>query len=80
MYDLRRKRNLKEISIIPVMIGATGLMKKNFLVSIPGDPSAREIQTIALKGTVRILKKSSRMESLKCGRMFGIWEGCPISS
>ena len=36
-------------------------MKKNFkkyLESIPGNPSAQEIQTIALKGTVRILKRS----------------------
>merc|ERR1712035_96113 len=61
MYDMKRNWNLREISIIPVIIGATGLMKKNFknlLASIPGDPSAREIQTIALKGTVRVLKRA----------------------
>ena len=61
MYDMKRNWNLREISIIPVIIGATGLMKKNFknyLSSIPGEPSAREIQTIALKGTARILKRA----------------------
>ena len=61
MYDMKRNWNLREISIIPVIIGATGLMKKNFknnLASIPGNPSAREIQTIALKGTARVLKRA----------------------
>ena len=61
MYDMKRNWNLREISIIPVIIGATGLMKKNFkkyLASIPGEPSAREIQTTALKGTARILKRA----------------------
>ena len=61
MYDMRRNWSLQEISIIPVIIGAKGLMKKNFkkyLSSIPGNPSAEEIQTIALKGTARILKRS----------------------
>ena len=61
MYDIKRNWKLKEVSIIPVIIGATGLMKKNFkkyLASIPGEPSASEIQTIALKGTARILKRS----------------------
>ena len=61
MYDMKRNWNLKEVAIIPVIIGATGLMKNNFktyLASIPGEPSAREIQTIALKGTARILKRA----------------------
>ena len=61
MYDMKRNWNLRDITIIPVIIGATGLMKRNFkkyLTSIPGDPSAREIQTIALKGTARILKRA----------------------
>ena len=61
MYDMKRNWNLREISIIPVIIGATGLMKKNFkkyLSSIPGKPSSREIQIIALKGTAGILKRA----------------------
>ena len=61
MYDMKRNWHLQDISIIPVIIGAKGLMKKNFkkyLASIPGNPSAQEIQTIALKGTVKILKRS----------------------
>ena len=38
---------------------ATGHMKKNlknYLESIPGNPSAQEVQTAATKGTVTILK------------------------
>ena len=61
MYDMKRNWNLQEIHIIPVIIGAKGLIKKNFkeyLSNIPGNPSAQEIQTIALKGTARILKRS----------------------
>ena len=61
MYDMKRNWNLREISIIPVIIGATGLMKKNFkkyLASVPGNPRASEIQIIALKGTARILKRA----------------------
>ena len=61
IYDMKRNWNLQEINIIPVIIGAKGLMKKNFkkyLSSIPGIPSAKEIQIIALKGTARILKRS----------------------
>ena len=61
MYDMKRNWGLRDISIIPVIIGAKGLMKKNFikyLESIPGKPSAKEIQIIALKGTSRILKRA----------------------
>ena len=61
MYDIKRNWNLKEVAIIPVIIGATGMMKnnfKNYLSRIPGDPSASEVQTIALKGTARILKRA----------------------
>ena len=60
-YDLRRTWSLKEINIIPVVVGATGLVKTNFkkyLESIPGSPSAQEVQTAAIKGTVSILKRA----------------------
>ena len=61
MYDMKRNWDLREISLVPVIIGATGLMKKNFkslMKSIPGEPSEKEVQTIALKGTARILKRA----------------------
>ena len=59
--DLRTTWRLKEIDIIPVVIGATGLMKKNlksYLQAIPGNPSAYEVQIAAIKGTVTILKRA----------------------
>ena len=59
--DLRTTWSLKEIDIIPVVVGATGLMKnnlKNYLESIPGSPSAQEVQIAAIKGTVTILKRA----------------------
>ena len=52
---------MKEIDIIPVIIGATGLMKKNlknYLDSIPGQPSCYEVQVAAIKGTRAILKRT----------------------
>ena len=61
MYDIKRNWNLKEVAIILVIIGATGMMNnnfKNYLSRIPGDPSTSEIQTIALKGTARNLKRT----------------------
>ena len=59
--DLKRTWSLKEINIIPVVVGATGLIKKNlkeYLSSIPGKPSVHEIQTSAIIGTVAILKRA----------------------
>ena len=58
---LRTTWSLKEIDIIPVVVGATGLMKnnlKNYLESIPGSPIAQEVQIAAIKGTVTILKRA----------------------
>ena len=59
--DLKRTWSLKEISIIPVVVGATGVIKKNlkeYLKSIPGNPSVYEVQTSAITGTVAILKRA----------------------
>ena len=59
--DLRTTWSLKDIEIIPVAVGATGLMKKNlkkYLEKIPGSPSAYEVQIAAIKGTVTILKRA----------------------
>ena len=61
MYDLRRTWSLNEVEIIPVVIGATGLMKKNLkslLERIPGCPSAYEVQLTAIKGTASILRRA----------------------
>ena len=59
--ELRRTWALNEIEVIPIVVGATGLMKtnlKNYLEFIPGCPSVHEVQLGAIKGTVRILKKA----------------------
>ena len=61
MYDIKRNWKLKNTYIVPVIAGATGLQKKNLkdhLSKIPGNPRATEIQTIALKGTTTILKRT----------------------
>ena len=58
---LREIWSLKNSCVTPVVVGATGLMKKNlknYLESIPGNPSAQEVQTAAIKGTVTILKRA----------------------
>ena len=59
--DLKDTWALKEIDIIPVVVGATGLVKKNlkqYLQSIPSCPSIHEIQIAAIRGTVSILKRA----------------------
>ena len=58
---LRTAWSLKESFITPVVVGATGLMKKNLkncLELIPGNPSAQEVQIAAVKGTITILKRA----------------------
>ena len=59
--DLRQTWDLENIEIIPVIVGATGLMKtslKSYLKSIPGSPSADEVQMAAVTGTVSIIKRA----------------------
>ena len=59
--DLRTTWSLKYIDIIPVVVGATGLLKtnlNNYLENIPGSPSAQQIQKLAVKGSVTILKRT----------------------
>lgn len=58
----------RKILIVPVIIEATQFIKitgektkkkkpnENYLTNIPGKPSAREIQTFLIEGTIRILK------------------------
>ena len=59
--DLRRTWQLKEADVIPVVVGATGMVKRNlgkYLKSIPGEPSVYEIQIAAVRGSVSILKRA----------------------
>ena len=46
--------------IIPVVIGALGMIKKgtqNFIDQVPGKPSLQEMQKIVLTSTAHILRK-----------------------
>ena len=59
--DLRTTWKLDDISIIPVVVGATGLVKTNLkkhLKDIPGAPTCDEVQLSALKGTISIIKRA----------------------
>ena len=59
--DLRNTWELDDIEIIPIIIGATGLVKDNFvqyMKSIPGSPCAEEAQLQAVKGTITLLKRA----------------------
>ena len=58
---LKDERELKEISVIPVSVGATGIMKDNpqtYLHNIPGKPNKYQVQVSAIKGTVSVLKRA----------------------
>ena len=59
--DLRTTWGLKDIELIPVVIGATGLVKTNLqkhLKAIKGEPALEEVQLAAIKGTIRLLKRA----------------------
>ena len=58
---LKDEWELKEISVIPVIVGATGIMKDNlqsYLDNIPGKPDKYQVQVAALRGTVSLLKRA----------------------
>ena len=58
---LKDEWQLKDIAVIPVIIGATGLMKDNlqcYLDSIPGMPKKYQVQIAAIRGTVSLLKQA----------------------
>ena len=60
-HDLRDTWDLEEIEIIPVIVGATGLVKNNLsahLKNIPGNPQLPEVQLSAIKGTISIIKRA----------------------
>ena len=59
--DIRETWNAREADIIPVVVGATGIVKSNlvtYLSSIPGNPAFQEVQESAVRGTVSILKRA----------------------
>ena len=59
--DLRTIWELKGIATIPVLVGATGLIKPNlqkYLESVPGYPTCDEVQLAALMGTISIIKRA----------------------
>ena len=59
--DLRTTWGLTNIELIPVVVGATGLVKNNLkehLHSIIGKPDPEEVQLAAIKGTITILKRA----------------------
>ena len=58
--DLKTTWSLEKAEVIPVIVGATGVMKKSlskYLESIPGKPKCREVQSAAIRGTVSIIKR-----------------------
>ena len=58
---LKEEWGLEDISVIPVIVGATGLMKDNlqqYLESIPGRPNKYQVQVAAIRGTVSLLKRA----------------------
>ena len=60
-HALREEWDLKEIDVLPIIIGATGVMKDNlqaYLDRIPGKPQIHECQTAAIRGTVSLLKRA----------------------
>ena len=59
--DLRETWNAREADIIPVVVGATGIVKSNlvtYLNGIPENPAFQKVQESAVTGTVLILKRA----------------------
>ena len=61
MEDLKSSWKLHRIDIIPIIVGATGVVKKNlkdFCAKIPGNPAVLELQIAAILGSKTILKRT----------------------
>ena len=57
--EIKRMWNVKT-RVIPVIIGATGIISKSFrkyVRNIPGNHEVRELQKTAILGTAHILRK-----------------------
>ena len=66
--DLKKTLSVKEIEIIPNIIGATGLLKSNsasYIEKIPGELNQSEIQMGAITGTVSTPKRALAYEQRK---------------
>ena len=60
-YDLKTTWSLQKIDVIPVVVGATGVVTtrlKEYLKSIPGSLNMNDIQLSAVRGTSGILKRA----------------------
>ena len=60
-YEIRRNWPFREAEVVPVVVGATGLVKKNlhrYLEMIPGTPKLQKVQHSALRGAVAIIKRA----------------------
>ena len=59
--EVKRSWKLKSAKIVPVIIGATRMIKKNLtkiLQTIPGNITTNELQLEAVRGSVTILKRA----------------------
>ena len=61
MNEVRRSWKLKNAKVVPVIVGATGMMTKNLadtLKTIPGNITTNELQLEPVQGSVTILKRA----------------------
>ena len=61
--EVKRSWKLKSSKIVPMIIGATRMKKKNLikiLQTIPGNITTNELQLEAVRGSVTILKRAHR--------------------
>ena len=61
--EVKRTWFLKKLEIVPVIVGAAGMMKETlpeYLKIIPGNITINELQVEAVKGSVNILKRALR--------------------
>ena len=56
-HAVKESWNLSSSEVIPVVVGATGLMKE-YLNIIPGKPQRHGVQEAAVRGTISILKRA----------------------
>ena len=59
--EVKRSWKLKNAKVVPVIAGATGMMKKNLRdikKNIPGNITTNELQLEAVLGSVMILKRA----------------------
>ena len=60
LVEIERMWHLKT-TIVPVVVGARGMVKKgiqNHLNTIPGEPNLQEIQKVVLTSTTHLLRKA----------------------